>query len=91
MDERTIEEVLKAVTPGWMTLAEVIGTGIGLSERNEPCIRVFMAVHHAPTERALPRRVSGYPVEVMVTGRAELRRETDGDAPPPDRDRSETP
>lgn len=67
MPERPIEEVLAAHTPEWMELPGVVGTGIGLCD-DEPCIRVFLSRPSPEAEEAIPERVEGHRVELVVTG-----------------------
>jgi len=62
-----IEEVQERHTPAWMELPRVVGTGIGLCDE-EPCIRVFLSAASPEAEKAIPKKVEGYPVEVVVTG-----------------------
>lgn len=75
MPTRPIEEVQEAHTPAWMELPGVVGTGIGLCDREEgadpprePCIRVFLSRASPEAEEAIPERVEGYRVELVVTG-----------------------
>jgi hypothetical protein len=75
MPEPTIQEVQERYTPDWMELPGVVGTGIGLCEAEdepegpgEPCIRVFLARPSPEAEDAIPERVEGYRVELVVTG-----------------------
>lgn len=68
MSARSIEEVQEAHTPEWMELPGVVGTGIGLCEDEEPCIRVFLQAPSPEAEAAIPERVEGYRVELVVTG-----------------------
>ncbi len=63
----TIEEVQERHTPAWMEIPGVVGTGIGLCD-DEPCIRVFLAAPSPEAEKAIPKEVEGYRVEVVVTG-----------------------
>jgi hypothetical protein len=62
-----IVEVQERHTPEWMKLPRVIGTGIGLCDE-EPCIRVFLSAASPEAEKAIPEKVEGYRVEVVVTG-----------------------
>jgi len=62
-----IEEVQERHTPAWMELPRVVGTGIGLCDE-EPCIRVFVSAASPEAEKAIPEKVEGYRVEVVVTG-----------------------
>jgi hypothetical protein len=62
-----IEQVQERHTPEWMKLPRVIGTGIGLCDE-EPCIRVFLSAASPEAEKAIPEKVEGYRVEVVVTG-----------------------
>jgi len=77
MDEErpTIQQVQETHTPDWMQLPGVVGTGIALCETEEgtdppgePCIRVFLARPSPEAEEAIPERVEGYRVELVVTG-----------------------
>jgi hypothetical protein len=64
----TIEEVQEAHTEEWLALPGVVGTGIGLCDDDEPCIRVLLAYPSPDAEAAIPDRVEGYRVELVVTG-----------------------
>lgn len=68
MADATIEEVLEHHTPAWMRLHGVVGTGIGLCQGDVPCIRIFLSAPSPETEAAIPRKVDGYPVDLVVTG-----------------------
>jgi hypothetical protein len=65
---RSIEEVQEAHTAEWMKLPGVVGTGIGLCDEEEPCIRVFLSAPSPEAEGAIPARVEGHRVELVVTG-----------------------
>lgn len=68
VEARTIEEVQEAHTAAWMKIPGVVGTGIGLCDDTEPCIRVFLEAPSPEADRAIPRRVEGHRVELVVTG-----------------------
>lgn len=68
MSEPTIEESLAHHTPQWMKLDGIVGTGIGLTEGGEPCLRVFLSAPNPALEASIPDEVDGHPVEVVVTG-----------------------
>jgi hypothetical protein len=67
MAHRTIEQVLAAHTPGWMSIPGVVGTAIGECA-GEPCLRVMVARETSRIRRAIPDRVDGFPVDVVETG-----------------------
>ena len=69
---RTIEEVLETHTPAWMTLDGVVGTGIAMCD-GEPCIRVLLSGSAPASDLAIPARVEGYPVELVISGRVTPR------------------
>ena len=62
-----LREQLAEVTPGWMELPEVVGTGIGLWE-GHPCVKVYLAADSPETRAALPDQLAGATVRVEVTG-----------------------
>lgn len=68
MPERTIQEVQEAYTDEWMAIPGVVGTGIGLCDDDEPCIRVFLSAPSPEAEERIPARVEGYRVELVVVG-----------------------
>lgn len=64
---RSIDEVLAAHNDSLMALPGVVGTAIGLCDR-ERCIKVFLADSGADTKRRIPARLEGYRVLAEVTG-----------------------
>ena len=76
-DLRPIEEVLASVTPAWMEVPGVVGTGHGLCD-GSPCIVVYASARTPEIEARIPDEVEGHPVRVEITGRIEPR--TPGDS-----------
>ncbi len=70
MQQRTIEEALKAHTDRLMSIPGVVGTAQGLCE-GKPCIKVFVAKKTPELLRQIPAAADGYTVAVEETG--ELR------------------
>jgi hypothetical protein len=66
-DLRPIEEVLASVTPAWMEVTGVVGTGHGLCD-GSPCIVVYASARTPEIEARIPGEVEGHPVRVEVTG-----------------------
>jgi hypothetical protein len=67
MNERTIEQVLRAHTDEWMSIPGVVGTGLG--ERDgEPCIRIFVTRKTQQLLQKLPSAVDGFVVDVVQSG-----------------------
>ena len=64
---RSIDDVLAAHTDSLMALPGVVGTAIGLCDR-ERCIKVFLADSSAATKGRIPARLEGYRVVAEVTG-----------------------
>jgi len=67
MADKTIEQVLAAHTPDWMSIPGVVGTSIG-ERSGEPCLRVLVAKKASQVRRAIPELVEGFPVDVVETG-----------------------
>ena len=62
MNERTIDQVLRAHTDEWMSISGVVGTGIG--ERDgESCIRIFVTRKTPQLLQKLPSAADGKPVK----------------------------
>lgn len=68
MPERTIQQVQETHAARWMALSSVVGTGIGLCDDDEPCIRVFLSAPSPEAEERIPDRIEGYRVELVVVG-----------------------
>lgn len=62
-----IESVLAAHTPVWMRIDGVTGTAIGLL-KGQQCLVVFVAHDSDRVRNQLPKSVSGYEVDVRITG-----------------------
>ena len=72
MNERTIEQVLRAHTDDWMSIPGVVGTGIG--ERNgQPCIRIFVRRKTPQLLQKLPSAADGFVVDVVESGEFRAR------------------
>jgi len=67
MAKRAIAQVLKEYTDGWMAIAGVEGTAIGLLD-GEYCIRVFSSAKAQELRAKIPSMVEGYPVVIEETG-----------------------
>ena len=67
MAARSIDEVLAAHSDSLMALPGVVGTAIGLCDR-ERCIKVLLADSSAATKGRIPARLEGYRVVAEVTG-----------------------
>jgi len=67
MTKRAIVQVLKEYTDGWMAIAGVEGTAIGLLD-GEHCIKVFASVRAQELRTRIPSSVEGYPVIIEETG-----------------------
>ncbi len=67
---KSLEDVLRDNTPHWMSIAGVVGTGIG-EFRGKPCLVVFVEKKTQEIEREIPSEVSGYSVTIEETGRFE--------------------
>jgi hypothetical protein len=68
----SLQEVLEASSPGWMTIPGVLGTGAGSCD-GEACIRVYVSERTPEIDRRIPGSAEGYPVRVEVTGRVRPR------------------
>ena len=62
-----IEEVLADHTQEWMSIAGVVGTGIGTCE-GDPCIVVYVAERTSEIAEAIPQEVEGHRVRLEETG-----------------------
>jgi hypothetical protein len=72
MNERTIEQVLRAHTDDWMSIPGVVGTGIG--ERNgEPCLRIFVRRKTPRLLQKLPTAADGFVVDIVESGEFRAR------------------
>ena len=72
MNERTIEQVLRAHTDDWMSIPGVVGTGIG--ERNgQPCIRIFVTRKTPQLLQRLPTTADSFGVDVVESGEFRVR------------------
>jgi hypothetical protein len=69
---RSIDDVLAAHSDALMALPGVVGTAIGLCDR-ERCIKVFLADSSPDTKRRIPARLEGYRVLAEVTGTIQPR------------------
>jgi hypothetical protein len=64
-----IERVLARHASQWMAIPGVVGTGIGVSHGTR-CITVLVAESTPELRRRIPAEVEGFPVEIVVSGRA---------------------
>jgi len=64
---KSIEQVLKENTDGWMTIPGIEGTAIGLF-RGKPCIKIFTSSKSEKIRAQIPSTVEGYPVIIEETG-----------------------
>lgn len=69
-EPRPIQEVLSEVTPDWLEISGVVGTGQGLCD-GTPCIVVYASTRTPEIESRIPTTVDGHRVRVEVTGRIE--------------------
>lgn len=67
MNPKSINEVLKNVTPNWMSMPDVVGTGVGLCA-GEPCIKVYVLKLSKEIEDKIPQTIENYQVKIEVTG-----------------------
>ena len=65
---RPARDVIDAHAPELMKISGVVGVYEGETRRHAPCIRIMVAKRTRALERALPRRLDGYPVEIEETG-----------------------
>ena len=66
---RDINDVLRAHDKELLAIPGVIGVYVAVLEDGKtPCLKVMLAQKSPETERAIPRRLEGYPVVVEVTG-----------------------
>jgi len=72
MNERTIEQVLRAHTDDWMSIPGVVGTGIG-ERSGQPCIRIFVTRKTQQLLHKLPAAVDGFVVDVVESGEFRAR------------------
>jgi hypothetical protein len=63
----SIEEVLKARTPGLMSVPGVVGTAQSLCD-GKPCIKVYVIRKTSALGRKIPANLEGYPVVIEETG-----------------------
>ncbi len=73
MNERTIEQVLRAHTDDWMSIAGVVGTGIGECD-GQPCLRIFVTRKTPQLLKKLPTTADGFVVDVVESGEFRARR-----------------
>lgn len=66
--QKPIEEVLKAHTDSLMAIPGVVGTAEGRCD-GAPCIRVLVVKKTPELEKQIPKKLDGYPVEIVETGR----------------------
>lgn len=67
MQEKTIEEVLKAHTKELMSFPEVVGTAQGICN-GKPCIKVYVTQKNPDLETKIPDFIEGYQVIIEETG-----------------------
>jgi hypothetical protein len=67
MNERTIEQVLRAHTDDWMSIPGVVGTGMG-EHNGEPCLRIFVRRKTPRLLQKLPTVVDGFVVDIVESG-----------------------
>jgi len=65
---RPITDVLAAHTPELMKIRGVVGTAESRLPDGRPCVMVLVAKLTPELQRALPRELEGYPVEIQETG-----------------------
>ena len=68
MPTRPIEDVLRDHTPELMRLPGVVGTFEGATKNGERCIKVMVKEKTKELERAIPKELEGWRVEIEVTG-----------------------
>jgi hypothetical protein len=67
----TAAEVIAMHDDSLLALPGVVGVYEGRTDAGVTVIRVMLAEATPETERQIPKRLDGYPVEVEVTGRIE--------------------
>jgi len=66
---RNIDDVLRAHDKELLAVPGVVGVYVGvLADGKTACLKVMLARKSSETERALPKTLEGYPVEIEVTG-----------------------
>lgn len=63
----TLQEVKDAHTDEWMRLPGVVGVGLARCDE-EDCIRVMLSRPSPEAEEAIPERIEGYRIDLVVTG-----------------------
>ena len=67
--KRDINAVLRDHDKELLAIPDVVGVYVALLEDGKtPCLKVMLARRTEETERAIPRRLEGYPVVSEVTG-----------------------
>lgn len=66
-ETETIEQALERVTPEWMRIRGVVGTGLGQCD-GAPCIKVFVTRPPEELDPPIPDEVSGHPVRFERSG-----------------------
>jgi len=66
---RDINDVLRAHDKELLAVPGVVGVYVGvLADGKTACLKVMLARKSPETERAIPKTLEGYPVEIEVTG-----------------------
>ena len=66
---RDINDVLRAHDKDLLAITGVVGVYVAvLDDGKTPCLKVMLAQKSADTERAIPKSLEGYPVEIEITG-----------------------
>jgi hypothetical protein len=69
MPQRNINAVLRNHDQELMAIPGVVGVYVGLrADQKTPCLRVMALKKTKDLERALPKSLEGYPVEIEETG-----------------------
>ncbi|HZL84616.1 MAG TPA: hypothetical protein VFD07_04480 [Candidatus Krumholzibacteria bacterium] len=68
MTMKTIEQVQEEHTPTLMSLNGVVGTFIGVTADDRPCIKVMVVRRTRELEGSIPSQLEGYPVEIFESG-----------------------
>jgi hypothetical protein len=68
MTMKTIEQVQEEHTPTLMSLTGVVGTFIGVTADDKPCIKVMVVRRTRELEGRIPSQLEGYPVEIFESG-----------------------
>ena len=69
MPKRDINDVLRAHDKELMAIPGVVGVYVGLlGDQKTPCLRLMAAKKTVELQRAVPKSLEGYPVEVEETG-----------------------